>query len=123
VFGFELEVAGSAPPHARFTERPATPASERDLTLLVPDDVPAATLLGALSGAGVSVLESVRIVNEFRGARIPSGTRSLTLRATFRAPERTLETADVDRAEAELLGVLERQTGVRRRDQGDPARE
>ena len=123
VFGLELEVAGSAPPHARFTERPATPASERDLTLLVPDDLPAATLLGALSGAGVSVLESVRIVNEFRGARIPSGTRSLTLRATFRAPERTLETADVDRAEAELLGVLERQTGVRRRDQGDPARE
>jgi len=123
VFGLEIELADSVPAHARFAERPGTPGSERDLTLLVPDGVAASGVLAALSGAGVSVLESVRIVNEFRGARIPAGMRSLTLRATFRAPDRTLETADVDRAEAELLRALERETGVRRRDQGDPARE
>ena len=123
VLGFELELVESVPDHTRFTERPVTPASDRDVTLLVPDGIPAAELLAALSGAGVSVLESVRVVNEFRGPRIPSGMRSLTLRATFRAPGRTLETADVDRAEEQLLGAVERETGVRRRDQGDPATE
>jgi phenylalanyl-tRNA synthetase beta chain len=62
----------------------------------------------------------VRIVNEYRGGRVPEGTRSVTIRLTFRAPDRTLEAAEVDAAEARLLAILERETGVRRREQADP---
>ena len=120
VFGFEVELDTAVAPHRRFAPRPATPSSERDLTLLVPDGVRAGRLEGVLSGAGVPVLESVRIVNEYRGGRVPAGTRSVTFRLTFRAPDRTLEAADVDAAEARLLATLERETGVRRREQAEP---
>jgi phenylalanyl-tRNA synthetase beta chain len=120
VFGFEIVLDESAVPHRKFVPRPATPSSERDLTLLVPDGVRAGRLEGVLSAGGVLVLESVRIVNEYRGGRVPEGTRSVTFRLTFRAPDRTLETAEVDAAEARLLAILERETGVRRREQADP---
>ena len=119
VFGFEVELDVRAVPHRKFEPRPGTPSSERDLTLLVPDGVLAGRLEGVLSGGGVPVLESVRIVNEYRGGRVPDGTRSVTFRLTFRAPDRTLEAAEVDAAEAKLLAILERETGVRRREQAD----
>jgi phenylalanyl-tRNA synthetase beta chain len=120
VFGFEVELDVRPVPHRTFEPRPGTPSSERDLTLLVPDGVRAGRLEGVLSGGGVPVLESVRIVNEYRGGRVPEGTRSVTFRLTFRAPDRTLEAAEVDAAEAKLLAILERETGVRRREQADP---
>jgi phenylalanyl-tRNA synthetase beta chain len=117
VYGLELELDLGARPPVRFVPRPATPSSERDVTLLVPDGVPAAALAGVLSGGGVTVLESVRIVNAYRGERVPDGTRSVTFRLTFRAADRTLEAAEIDSAEAHLLLLLERETGVRRREQ------
>jgi phenylalanyl-tRNA synthetase beta chain len=87
------------------------------VTLLVPDGVAAGALVRVLSGGGVTVLESVRIVNAYRGERVPEGTRSVTFRLTFRAADRTLEAAEIDSAEAHLLLLLERETGVRRREQ------
>ena len=117
VFGLELELDLVPHPPVRFVPRPATPSSERDVTLLVPDGIAAGELARVLSGGGVTVLESVRIVNAYRGERVPEGTRSVTFRLTFRAHDRTLEAAEIDSAEAHLLLLLERETGVRRREQ------
>jgi phenylalanyl-tRNA synthetase beta chain len=86
----------------------------------MPEGVAAGTVVQVLSEAGVSVLESVKIVNEYRGARVPVGTRSVTFRLTFRASDRTLEAGEIDQAEARLLAALEQQTGVRRREQAEP---
>ncbi|HEU5050465.1 MAG TPA: phenylalanine--tRNA ligase subunit beta [Gemmatimonadales bacterium] len=123
VFGLELELELGPRPARRFVPRPATPASERDVTLLVPDGVAAETIARVLSGGGVTVLESVRIVNAYRGGNVPAGARSVTFRLTFRAADRTLEASEIDSAEAHLLLLLERETGVRRRDQGEAREE
>lgn len=117
VFGLELAIDSRPPAVTRYRPLPVTPSSERDVTLLVPQGVSAAAIREALGGAGVKVLESVTVVNEYRGPRVGADQRSLTFRLTFRAPDRTLETAEVDRAEARLLEALERATGARRRDQ------
>ena len=116
---FGLEVAIDSRPSAvtRYRPLPVTPSSERDVTLLVPAGVSASAIREALGGAGVKVLESVAVVNEYRGPRVGADQRSLTFRLTFRAPDRTLEAAEVDRAETRLLEALERATGARRRDQ------
>ncbi|MGE5925948.1 MAG: phenylalanine--tRNA ligase subunit beta [Gemmatimonadota bacterium] len=117
VFGLELELDLAPRAAVKFVPRAATPSSERDVTLLVPDGIAAGELARVLSSGGVTVLESVRIVNAYRGERVPEGTRSVTFRLTFRAPDRTLEAAEIDSAEAHLLLLLERETGVRRREQ------
>jgi phenylalanyl-tRNA synthetase beta chain len=123
LFGLEVEMHDAALPPPRFAPRPATPSAERDVTLLVPDGVAAGTIAQVLSNGGVTVLESVRIVNAYRGDRVPPGTRSVTFRLTFRAPDRTLEAGEIDSAEAHLLLLLERETGVRRREQGESREE
>ena len=118
LFGLEVVVDTRAPrPRPVFVPLPATPASDRDVTLLVPDGVSSESIVSAFAQSGVAMLESVTIVNEYRGPRVAAGTRSLTARLRFRAPDRTLESAEVDRAEARLLSALERATGVRRREQ------
>ena len=123
LFGFELMVSRDAASSPVYRPLPVTPASGRDLTLLVPDALPVARVASELAGAGEPTLESVAVTGEYRSGDLPGGVRSVTFHLLFRAIDRTLETAEVDRAEARLLGVLGRELGVHRRDQGAPAPE
>ena len=123
LFGIELTVSLAPAPDLRYRPLPITPASGRDLTLLVPDALPVARIVTELARAGEPLLERAAVAGEYRSADLPSGRRSVTFHLTFRATDRTLEAPEVDRAEARLLGVLERELGVHRRDQGAPAPE
>ena len=84
VFGLELAIDSRPRAVTRYRPLPVTPSSERDVTLLVPQGVSAAAIREALGGAGVKVLESVTVVNEYRGPRVGADQRSLTFRLTFR---------------------------------------
>jgi phenylalanyl-tRNA synthetase beta chain len=93
---------------------PEYPAVERDLALLVPEAVPAATVESAIREGAGEMLETVWPFDRYAGKGIPEGTRSLAFRLRFRLPERTLTDAEVDRAvERVLTGLAERD--VRRR--------
>ena len=110
-------------PAPRYVALPVTPASSRDITLLIPDDQPVAAIISACARAGGALLEAVAVTQEYRSADLPAGQRSVTFHLTYRASDRTLEAAEVDQAESRLLGVLQRELGVHRRDQGAPAPE
>ena len=49
---------------------------------------------------------------------VDDGVRSVLFRLTFRARDRTLETAEVDDLERQVLAALERELRVRRREAG-----
>jgi phenylalanyl-tRNA synthetase beta chain len=118
LYGFEvrLDPAPRRPP--RFTPLPTTPAVERVLALLLPDGVRQGAVATVLRRAGGELLERVLVESDYRGPELPSGTRSVAFRLTFRAPDRTLRDADVDQAEARILAGLAEELGVRRRDAG-----
>ena len=79
------------------------PAATQDVSLVVPADVPAGEVRRALvSGAG-ELLESLRLVDDYRGHGIPEGTKSLTFALRFRADDRTLTAAEA--TDAKLAGV------------------
>jgi phenylalanyl-tRNA synthetase beta chain len=99
----------------RFKPLPTTPPAPIDLALLVPDEVKASAVDEVIRSAGGELLESVMLFDEFRGAGIPAGTRSLAFRLTFRHPERTLKDKEIDGRRAQLLKTLEAQLGVRPR--------
>ncbi|PKL93753.1 MAG: hypothetical protein CVV20_02025, partial [Gemmatimonadetes bacterium HGW-Gemmatimonadetes-1] len=48
----------------------------------------------------------------YRGAGLPERRRSVTVRLTFRAADRTLTDADVDRAVGRLCTSLERELDI-----------
>ncbi len=104
--------AGPAP--VRFRPLPAMPAAEFDLALLVPETMRAGEVEAALRETGGALLERVELFDEFRGAGVPDGMRSIAWRLTFRHPERTLRDKEIDGRRAQLLKTLER-LGVRPR--------
>lgn len=103
----------AARPALRYAPLPTQPAAEFDLALLVPDGVPAADVERLIRAASGDTLESVAVFDEYRGENVPSGTRSLAWRLTFRHPERTLRDRELDGRRTQILKTLEREIGVR----------
>ena len=98
-----------------FRPLPVTPAAEFDLALLVPNDMAAATVEGIMRKHAGELLEHLVLFDEFRGAGLPPGVRSLAWRLTFRHPERTLRDKEVSGRREKLLRALEEDLGVRPR--------
>ena len=72
-----------------------------DLAFVLDDAVPAAAVVATVRAAGGAVLEDARVFDEFRSDALGPGRRSLTIALRFRAPDRTLQ-------EAELSAVWQR---------------
>jgi len=99
----------------RYAPLPTFPAASFDVALLVPASLPADRVEASLRSTSGELLESVTLFDEFRGAGVPEGFRSLAWRLTFRHPERTLRDKEIDGRRASLLKTLERDLGVRPR--------
>ncbi|HXB04480.1 MAG TPA: phenylalanine--tRNA ligase subunit beta [Candidatus Angelobacter sp.] len=95
---------------------PRFPAIERDLAVVVEEHVAAGALLATIREAGRDSLESTRPFDEYRGAQVPDGSKSVAFALTFRSPERTLTDAEVDNVMAEIKLALEKKHGARFRE-------
>jgi phenylalanyl-tRNA synthetase beta chain len=78
-------------------------AATQDVSLTLPADVPAGDVRAALAEGAGALLESVRLVDDYRGEGVPEGSKSLTFALRFRADDRTLTAAEA--TEAKLAGV------------------
>ncbi|WP_435745907.1 phenylalanine--tRNA ligase subunit beta [Microbacterium sp. PMB16] len=78
-------------------------AATQDVSLTLPADVPAGDVRVALAAGAGALLESVRLVDDYRGEGVPEGSKSLTFALRFRAGDRTLTAAEA--TEAKLAGV------------------
>ncbi len=98
--------------HVRYAALPTTPAAEFDLALVVPAGVTAADAERVIRRTAGELLEQLVLFDEFRGAGLPEGARSLAWRLTFRHPERTLRDKEIDGRRSQLLKTLESELGV-----------
>jgi phenylalanyl-tRNA synthetase beta chain len=80
----------AAPQVVRARPLSTFPVALRDVALVVPVDVPAARVEAALREGAGELLEEVRLFDEYRGAQVGQGLRSLAYRLALRAPDRTL---------------------------------
>lgn len=121
VFGFEIRLDPRVRNPRSYRALPETPAATRDLALVMSPGVTARSVLDTIRGVRGTRLESVAVLNEYHGADLPPGSRSVAFRLTFRDPERTLRDRDVDKAMTRVLRAVERQAGVVRRTTEDSA--
>ncbi len=103
LFGMEIEVDPAPRPVRPFRSLPATPAATRDLALVVPAAVPAGAVAGAVRDTGAGLLESIDVIDEYRGEKVPPGQRGLTLRLVFRSRDRTLRDSEVEAAMQRII--------------------
>ena len=84
---------------------PALQAVKRDFAFLVDAALPAADLVRTVKGADKANIVAVRLFDDFRGAGVPEGQKSL-------AVEVTLQPGDKSYDEAELKAIAERVTAA-----------
>lgn len=79
------------------------PAATQDLSLVVPLEAPAGEVAAAVREGAGALLESLHLVDDYRGQGLPEGAKSLTFALRFRADDRTLTAAEA--SEAKLAGA------------------
>jgi phenylalanyl-tRNA synthetase beta chain len=95
VFEINLdELFASAPESVVANPIGTLPAATQDLSLVVSQEVPAAEVLAAVKQGAGELLEEISLTDDYRGANIPEGTKSLTFALRFRAMDRTLTQAE-----------------------------
>jgi phenylalanyl-tRNA synthetase beta chain len=118
VFGIEIDMEAAGAPLVAtrpYVAIPSQPAMQVDLALLVPEEIPASAVADAIRETAGDMLESLVVFDEFRGAGIPEGQRSLAWALTFRHPERTLRDKEIQGRTSKILSVLETKLGIRQR--------
>jgi phenylalanyl-tRNA synthetase beta chain len=99
----------------RVEQLPKYPSVTRDISVVVDDTLPAATVRQTVRDAAPPTLVRVREFDRYQGTGVPEGRVSLSLRLTFRSPERTLTDAEVQGAMDRVLAALtEKHAAVQR---------
>lgn len=85
---------------------PRFPAIQRDLSIIVEEDIRWADIIEAVKDKATVELEDVQFVGIYRGKGIPSGKKSVTLSLRFRDEDGTLTHETVDNFEADIVESL-----------------
>jgi phenylalanyl-tRNA synthetase beta chain len=85
---------------------PRFPAIQRDLSLIVGEEIRWADIIKAIKSKASGELEDIRFVGIYRGKGIPSGSKSVTLSLRFRDEDGTLTHETVDGFEADIVRSL-----------------
>ncbi|MBV8945188.1 MAG: phenylalanine--tRNA ligase subunit beta [Solirubrobacterales bacterium] len=115
VAAFELDLdAVSIPPTALYQEVSGFPDVREDLAVIVSEHVSAAELIDAVRGAGRPLLADVEVFDVYRDPdKLGEGNKSLALRLTYRAADRTLTDEEVAELRQDIAAAVERVLGGR----------
>jgi phenylalanyl-tRNA synthetase beta chain len=98
-----LDHADSVPQYVDLT---SFPALRMDLSVTLPEDVPAATVVATVREAGGELLADARVFDLYHGEQVGAGRKSLALALAFRAPDRTLTDEDVAPLRERIVAAL-----------------
>ena len=94
---------------------PRYPSVTRDISILVDDALAASVVRETVRQAAPDTLVRIREFDRYQGKGVPEGRVSLSLRLTFRSPDRTLTDTEVQSAmDAVLAALKERHSAVQR---------
>ncbi|MFV8267857.1 phenylalanine--tRNA ligase subunit beta [Mycolicibacterium peregrinum] len=88
------------------------PAVFQDISVIVADDVAAATVVDAVRDGAGELLEDVRLFDVYTGPQIGDGRKSLTLALRFRAADRTLTEDEASAARDAAVVVAGERVGA-----------
>jgi phenylalanyl-tRNA synthetase beta chain len=94
---------------------PRFPSIVRDVSILVSEVLPAAAVRGTIRAAAPPTLVSMTEFDRYHGKGVPEGRVSLSLRLTFRAPDRTLTDEEAQAATETIVAALRDAHGAERR--------
>jgi phenylalanyl-tRNA synthetase beta chain len=109
--GAELDIAGvmqTAIKNMAAKAVSAFPPVHRDISLVVPENIPYDKILKTIQATGGPSLDSSTLIDLYRGPTIGADKKSLTLSLMFRRADRTLKDSEVESAMAKIRTDLEK---------------
>lgn len=103
-FAFEVELAAlalAAP--AKMSPIAKFPGATRDISLLMDASIPAAAVASAIAALSQPLVVAVRVLEDYRDARLGDGKKSMLWSIDYRSPERTLTDAEIDAAHEAIV--------------------
>jgi phenylalanyl-tRNA synthetase beta chain len=101
-----------APEVVQAGELRVMPAATQDLSLVVPEELAAADLAKLIQVGAGELLEQITLVDDYRGAGIAEGKKSLTFSLVFRAGDRTLTQAEATAARDAAVALASEKFGA-----------
>ncbi len=103
------KLAAAADSDLIYAELPKFPGSSRDVAMLVPIELSAGEVAAFFENHQEPLLQTVELFDKFQdpsGEKLPADKKSLAYSITYRAEDRTLESAEVETAHSKLLDSL-----------------
>ncbi len=91
-----------------YTALPKYPYVERDVALVVNDDITSAAIRKEIIDVESDIIESVNLFDIYKGKPIPPDKKSLAFSIRFRSPERTLTDEEVDNLHSSIRQRLKK---------------
>lgn len=115
VYAAELDFAALYAAHTavrHYSPLPKFPAVTRDFSFVCDESLTVGEIEKVMAEAGGSRVESVRLFDIYRDARIGAGKKSLAFSVTLRAPDKTLTDEEADKAAAKIVNALRDKWGI-----------
>ena len=91
---------------------PKFPAITRDFSLVCDEALEVGKIEAVMAKAGGKLVEDVRLFDIYRGAQIGEGKKSVSIRMTLRAEDRTMTLEDAEKITKKVLVLLDRELGL-----------
>ena len=95
-----------------YTPLPKFPASTRDFSFVCEDALEVGTISAIMQKAGGKLTEKVELFDIYRGPQVGENKKSVSMRVTLRAADRTLTVEEVEKVSQKILKSLERDLGI-----------
>ena len=116
VVAFELDVDAlvkASRPARDYVDVPTFPAVSMDVAFVVDEAVTCEKIMQCMTSAGGKLLEDARLFDVYRDEeRVGAGKKSMAFALTYRAPDRTLTSEEVDKAHDRLVKKVAGATGA-----------
>ena len=99
-------------PNKIYTPLPKYPATARDFSFVCDESLEVGSIFAEARKAGGKLVEDVRLFDIYRGPQIGENKKSVSIRVTLRATDRTLTVEEAEKISNKILKALEAQLGI-----------
>ena len=96
----------------KYKPLPKFPSIERDIAIVVSDEISAGQIDEIIRTKGAKLVEKVELFDVYKGSQIEDGYKSLAYKIVYRSDEKTLTEKDISKAHNKILNSLANQAGA-----------
>ena len=99
-------------PNKLYTPLPKYPATTRDFSFVCEESLEVGTVFAVAKKAGGKLIEDVALFDIYRGHQVGDNKKSVSIRVTLRAADRTLTVEEAEKIAGKILKALEAELGI-----------